>query len=388
VTRRALYPLSTWITWVLLLPVALIVLGFIVVASTEAHTLLFDNAHLWWLGGVGLVAGLIILYGMTRRRRALERFTSADLAPLLTARISPSRQVLRAALVVTAFLMIAAAVIGPRWGMYLEKQRVRGVDIVVAVDVSRSMLADDVKPNRLERAKWDIRQQLTERAAFQHASRLALFAFAGSTSLKLPLTTDHVSFRSKLEAIRVGSAPRGGTAVAEAIRAATDLFAKSPEEATKIILLFTDGEDHEGGPVEAAKVAFEEHGIRTYPIGVGDPARTVGAQVPVREGDARKPLLYDGQIVFSKLDVSGLQRIADAGGGQFATIHDLHRLVDAIAGMRKAELTMEERIRHKPRYQWFLAVALVLFGLESVISERRSSIEKLPQRVWQQETTT
>jgi Ca-activated chloride channel family protein len=269
--------------------------------------------------------------------------------------------------------------------MFLEKQRVRGVDIVVALDVSRSMSADDVEPSRLERAKRDIRQQLTERAVFQHTSRLALLAFAGSTSLKMPLTTDHPSFRSKLEVIRVGSAPRGGTAIAEAIREATDLFARSPEEATKIILLFTDGEDHEGGPVEAAKVAYEEHGVRTFPVGVGDPSRTVGVQVPAGEGDSRKALLYDGQIVFSKLDVPGLQRIAEAGGGEFATIHDLRRVVDAIAGMRRAELTTEERIRHKPRYQWFLTIALVLLGFETMIGERRSSNESSPQRTWQQE---
>ncbi len=383
--RRSLYPLSTWAAWVLLVPVVLIVAGFLVVATTEAQTLLFDNPHQWWLGAAAPVGGLIVLYGVIRRRRAVERFASAELAPLLTARLSPARQALRAGLIVLALLMIAAGIIGPRWGIHLEKQKVRGVDAVVALDVSRSMLADDIEPSRLERAKRDIRQQLTERTVFQHASRLALVAFAGSTSLKLPLTTDHLAFRSKLEAITVGSAPRGGTAIAEAIRAATDLFATSPQDATKIILLFTDGEDHEGGPVEAAKVAYEEHGIRVYPVGVGDPRRTVGAQVPVDGGDRAKPLLYDGQIVFSKLDVAGLQRIAEAGGGQFAAMYELHRLVDAIAQMRKVELTTEERVRHKPRYQWFIAFALVLLGLETMISERGPSIKNLPQRVWQRE---
>jgi len=194
-----------------------------------------------------------------------------------------------------------------------------------------------------------------------------------------------MAFRSKLEAVRVGDAPRGGTAIGEAIREATDLFVKSPEQATKIILLFTDGEDHEGGAVEAATAAFEEHNIRVYPIGVGDPMRTVGVQVPAGADERGKPLLYDGQIVFSKLDVPGLQRIAEAGGGQFATIQDLHRVVDVIAGMRKVELTTEERVRHTPRYQWFVAAALLLLGLETLIHERRSSVEKRAQRVWQQE---
>ena len=382
--RRGLYPLSTWLLWVLALPLALIAVGFAAVVVSPAEELLFDGAHLWWLGAAGPAAGLIIMFGVLRRRRALQRFASAELAPLLAQRISPLRQAVRAALVVTAILMVAAGLIGPRWGIYLEKQKVYGVDVVVALDVSRSMLAADVMPNRLEQAKSEIRQQLTERAVFQQTHRLALLAFAGSTSLRLPLTTDHSAFRSKLELTNIGAAPRGGTAIGQAIRSATDLFAKSPDEAMKIILLFTDGEDHEGGPVEEARAAFEERGIRTFTVGVGDPARTVGVQVPGGEGDARKPLLYDGQIVFSKLDVAGLREIAEAGGGRFAPISDLHLLVDAIAGMRRTELASEERVRHKPQYQWFLAAALILLGLESLISERRASIENLPQRTWQQ----
>jgi len=382
--RRAIYPLSTWLVCVVVLPLALIAMGFAAVVVSPAEELLFDGAHLWWLGAAGPAAGLIVLYGLLRRRRALGRFASAELAPLLAPRISPLRQAIRAGLVVAAILMVIAAVIGPRWGIYLERQKVYGVDVVVALDVSRSMLAEDVEPNRLERAKRKIRQQLTERAVFQQAHRLALLAFAGSTSLRLPLTTDHSSFRSKLEMVNVGAAPRGGTAIGQAIRAATDLFAKSPEQATKIILLFTDGEDHEGGPVEAAREAFKEHDIRTFTIGVGDPVRTVGVQVPAGDGDSHKPLLYDGQIVFSKLDVAGLREIAEAGGGRFAPISDLHSLVDAIAGMRKTELSSEERVRHRPQYQWFVAAALILLGLESFINERRASIGNLPLRTWQQ----
>jgi Ca-activated chloride channel family protein len=369
-----------------MVPFALMVIGFMVVAGTDAETLMFDSAHLWWLCLAAPLAGVLVVYGVLRRRRALERFASPELAPLLAQRISPVRQAFRAMLPVTALLMIAAALLGPRWGVYLEKQTVHGVDIVVALDVSRSMLAEDIEPSRLQSAKRQIAQQLTERAVLQHANRLALLVFAGSTSLRLPLTTDHLAFRSKLEAVRVGSAPRGGTAIAEAIRAATDLFGRSPEQGTKIILLFTDGEDHEGGPAEAARDAFDEQDIRTFTVGVGDPARTVGAQIPAGEGDGRRPVLHDGQIVFSKMDVAGLRQIAQAGGGQFAVLRDLHSLIDAIADMRKTKLSSEERTRHKPKYQWFLAAALILLGLETMMNERRSSIENLPQRIWQLES--
>lgn len=382
--RRVLYPLALWSTWTLIVPLVVMALAALVVATSDAKTLVFDNPQLWWLGTVIPMTGLVWLYGVARRRRALNGFASPQLAPLLAATVSPSRQAVRAGLTVLALVMLVSALIGPRWGMYLEKQRVFGVDVVVALDVSRSMLAADLQPNRLERAKSDLRQQLTERGAFKNAHRLGLLAFAGTTSLRLPLTTDHVAFRSKLDALRVGAVPRGGTAIAQAIRAAVDLFAKSPQQATKVILLCTDGEDHEGGPVEEAQAALKVHGIHVFTIGVGDPTRTVGAEVPA-DGGASKPLLHDGQIVFSKLDVEGLRKIANAGGGDYASIGELHRVVDKIANMRTTELTTEERMRHQPQYQWFVAVALLLLGIEMMIREVRPVAVDVLQRTWQQE---
>lgn len=381
-SRQVLYPMLIWTIWVVVWPLAIVALGFFLVVTAAEDVLLFDNQDLWWLAAAGPVAGLFFLYGLLRRRRAVERFASAQLAPLLAQGVSPGRQSLRAGLFVTAIALVAAAVVGPRWGVYLEKQKVYGVDIVVALDVSRSMLARDVDPNRLERAKRDIRLQLIDRAVFRHANRLALLTFAGSTSLKLPLTTDHLSFRSKLEAVTIGSAPRGGTAIAAAIRAASDLFVRSPDRSTKIIVVFTDGEDHEGAPVEAARVALAEQGIRTFTVGVGDPTLPVGAQIPT---DAGTPLLHDGQIVFSKLDVVGLREIAEAGNGRFAPLNRFHRLVNVMGSSQKSLLTTEERIRHRPRYQWFLLAALILLGLETMISGRRPGETTRPQRVWQEE---
>lgn len=382
--RRVLYPLALWSTWTLIVPFGVMALAALAVATSDAKTLVFDNPQLWWLGAVVPLSGLLWLYGVARRRRALNAFASAQLAPLLASSVSPTRQAVRAGMIILAVVMIVSALIGPRWGMYLEKQRVFGVDVVVALDVSRSMLAADLQPNRLERAKRDLRQQLTERGAFKNAHRLGLLAFAGTTSLRLPLTTDHVAFRSKLDALRVGVVPRGGTAIGQAIAAAVDLFAKSPQQATKVILLCTDGEDHEGGPVEEAQAAQKEHGIHVFTIGVGDSKRTVGAEVPAGDGGASKPLLHDGQIVFSKLDVEGLRKIATAGGGDYASIAELNRVVDKIASMRTAELTTEERMRHQPQYQWFVAIALLLLGVEMMIRETRPAASGELQRTWQQ----
>lgn len=382
---RTLYPIWLWSIWALMLPLALMAAAAAVVALSDVQTLVFDGAELWWVGVVVPIAGAATMYGVFRRRRALLRFAAVPVAPLLVTSIQPGRAAFRAGLFVVSLVLLAAALVGPRWGRYLEKQRVHGVDVVVALDVSRSMLAGDLQPNRLERAKQDLRQQLTERGAFRNAHRLGLIAFAGTTSLRLPLTTDHVAFRSKLDAVKVGSVPKGGTAIAQAIRKAVDLFERSPQDATKIILLVTDGEDHEGDPVAAAKEAWAGKGIRVYTIGVGDPNRTVGAEVPAGEGSAAKPLLHQGQIVFSKLDVEGLRRIAEGGGGEFSTIEALPRAVDRIAGMKGSELSTEERMRHRPQYQWFVAAAMLLLMIEGLLGEVGRVSTAAVQRTWQTE---
>ena len=379
------YPLYFWAFWVLGLPFALLLAGLLLTATAKADALHFDGAELWWLLAAIPVAGGIAVGGGWRRRKAMESFASAELAPLLADRFSGAKAVARATILVVAVLLIVVAVLGPRWGMYLEKQKAYGVDVVVAVDVSRSMLARDVQPSRLERAKTELRQQLTERGVFKGGSRLALLAFAGSTSLKLPLTTDHYAFRSKLEALDVGSAPRGGTAIAEAIRSAGELFSKSPADATRIILVLTDGEDHVGGPIEAAQEVHKTYGAAVFCVGVGDPARTAGAEVP---GPAGQVMLQDGQIVFSKLQADALRKISEAGKGTYAGIDAFPRLVTQLGGMKKAELTVEERMRHRPQYQWFLAAAILLLLVQAGMSEARPQASTTPVRTWQLEGVT
>ncbi len=378
------YPLSLWVFWTGVVPGALAVGAVLIVASIDRSVLVFDRPDLWWLGTFGALAALLAIYAAIRRRRAIAVFASGELVPLLVLRVSAGRQAFRAGLFVIAIGLLSAAIIGPRWDKYLEKQKVYGRDIVVALDVSRSMLATDVLPYRLANAQREIRQQLTERGAFAQSNRLALMAFAGTTSLRLPLTTDTLAFQQKLDELHVGSVPKGGTAIAEAIRSGVELFARSPEQAEKVILLFTDGEDHEGGPVEAAKAAWESHGIRVFTFGVGDDTSTAGAEVPETLGES-KPMLHDGQIVFSKLDADGLREIASAGHGGYFAIGQMFRAVNMIASMKRSELSTEERMRHKPRYQWFLAAAIALLCLETLVREARSVRDDRVLRTWQRE---
>lgn len=383
--KRDLYPIYSWLGAAVAFPTVLAVAGLVVVLSVDRAALGFDGAAYWWSGAAALLAGVLIVVGSVRSGRAVDRFAGTDLAPLLCRRLRPMRKVARGGLLVCALLFLAAAILGPRWGTYLEKQKVRGVDMVVALDVSRSMLARDIEPNRLQRAKRELSQQLTERGAFHGQNRLGLIAFAGATSLRLPLTTDHAAFRTKLEQLRIGSVPRGGTAIAKAIDAATDLFSISPPDATKIILLVTDGEDHEENPVEAARNAYKEHGIHVYTVAAGDPNSTIGAQVPMNENPGAPPLLYDGQIVFSKVSDEALKAIAVAGQGEYVPLESFSRLVAKMASLEGKELGTEERLRLRPQYQWFAAMSLLLLFWESALSEVAPRRDDEPVRAWQQE---
>lgn len=384
---RPIHPWSVWLTWALAAPLLLAALALAAFLVSKAGTLGFDNLRLAWLLALTPAAALLFLYGVARRRRAMARFASEQLAPLLAQGVSPLRQAVRAGLLVAAVLLASLAVIGPRWGLYMEKQEAYGVDVVVTLDVSRSMLARDLAPNRLEYAKRVIREQLTERSAFGRSNRLGLLAFAGDTSMKVPLTLDQQFFRTALEQVNLNSAPRGGTAIEEAIREGAAFFKTSPKEATKILLVFTDGEDHVGDPIAAAKEVHEEFGIQTYCVGVGDPNLSAGAVVPISADPGAKPLVYEGQIVYSKINPQALKTIAETGKGTYVPAADFALLVDHMAGLQKRHLTSEERERRRPRYQWFAAGALLLLLLEPLIAERRRASEKHDHvmRVWQQE---
>jgi Ca-activated chloride channel family protein len=382
--RNRFFRVTGFVAWALGVPLLALLSGVAVFLFTELGDIPFDNPDLWWVSAVVPVAGGLLVLAALRRRRSLERFASPALAPVLTGGFQPQRQALRSGMLVLALLLLVAALLGPRWGMYVQKQEAYGVDVVVALDVSRSMLARDVEPSRLERAKREITAQLTERSIFGRGNRLGLLAFAGSTSMKVPLTLDHGFFESAVDRLDTASAPRGGTAIAQAIAEAGAFFRASPPEATKLIIVFTDGEDHEGDPVDEARRMYEEYGIRTYTIAVGDPTSPSGAQVPASPDPGAGPLVHDGQIVFSKIDVDGLRGIAEAGGGRFATVRDFHRVVEGIAELEQHHLTTEERMRHRPQYQWFLAGAIILLLAEPMISDRRRRVDG-PIRLWQQE---
>lgn len=360
--NRTLYPLTPWLTWVVASPLLLIVVLVVAWMIAPEDEIFVDAPHWAWLlpGVFGM--SLWLLWVPLRRRAAMRRMAH-DLTPWLMIRAHPTRPALRAGLEMLGLVFLLTAALGPRWGRGMEKLESYGVDIVVAVDVSRSMLAEDVAPDRLQRAKQEI-----ERLTLDPAHRLGLLAFAGSASMKVPLTLDHAFFLKALDDLNLDSAPRGGTAIAEAIYAAQDFFASSAEGATRVILVFTDGENHEGDPVAATREVAQSVQARIFTIGVGDPALPAGAQVPSAPG-SRTPLIHDGQIVFSKLNMEVLERVAQAGGGQAVHVASFKSVVDQIARMHRQRIEGEERVRFQPRYQVFLALGLACLSLAPIVRE-------------------
>ena len=204
----------------------------------------------------------------------LGRFATANLVGHLMPWVSPGRQQVRAGLVLAAVGLLVVALAGPRWGEKETEVYRRGVDIMVVLDVSRSMLADDCRPNRLAKAKQNIRDLLE----VLPGDRVGLVSFAGRAALSCPLTPNYGWFRMALDEVSTESVPRGGSNLAEAIRLAARKLGERPGS-HKAILLITDGEDQDSDPVFAARYALEDQEVRTFAIGLGD--GSIGRRIPV-----------------------------------------------------------------------------------------------------------
>src|SRR6266404_850467 len=265
----------------------------------------FANPIILWLLVVIPPAMLALFWWSWRKRKQLvTQFIQARLLPGLTVCISNKRQTFRLGSLLLAVVCLILALARPQWGFDLEVARLRGLDIVVAIDTSKSMLAEDVTPNRLARAKLaalDLMQQAK-------ADRLGLVAFAGSAFLQCPLTVDDAAFRQSVDALDVNIIPQGGTALSEAIETALHAFKEGDNY--KILVLFTDGEDQDSGALEAAKKAAQD-GLQIFTIGIWSPERSV---LSIKDAKGRTDYIRDekGNAVNSRLNEGLLREIASA----------------------------------------------------------------------------
>lgn len=318
-----------------------------------------------WLG--------LALYSEKRRQRARETFV----APAMQKRILPATSSLRfwCKLLLFEFALATGliALAGPRFGTQVEQVVPRGSDLYVLIDVSRSMLADDVVPSRLERAKTDV-SSLVNRL---NGERIGLIAFAGKAVVKCPLTIDYDSFRRALMELDPGSAPRGGTAIGDAIRKAVEVFHAGTQR-DQAVLLMTDGDDQESFPLEAASVAAEKK-VTVFTVGLGDSGS--GARIPGASG-ASSFVEYEGQQVWSKLNGSLLSDIALKTNGVYIPAgtrsYDLGDLyAQHLQGRTGDQSETQQRIRKSERFQIFLSLSLLAFLIDLCISRYSSNVASI-----------
>jgi Ca-activated chloride channel family protein len=297
----------------------------------------------------------LAVYSRRRRRRAAEAFVAQTMWDRILPADSPARFWVKTLLREVALVAALVALAGPRFGTQYEEVIPRGSDLYVLIDVSRSMLAEDVPPSRLGRAKADV-AALVNRL---EGERIGLIAFAGQAVVKCPLTVDYDAFRRSLDELDPDSAPRGGTAIGDAIRKALEVF-HAQAGRDQAILLITDGDDQESYPLEAAAAAAERH-VTVFTVGLGDADQ--GARIP-NSRQARSYLEYHGSQVWTKLNGTLLKEIALKTSGVYVPVgtrsYDLGELyAKYLQGRRAGDALSQKRIRRADRFQIFLALALL-----------------------------
>ncbi len=347
-----------------------------------------NDKALWLLFLVPAVLAPAYAWCFWRKARTLRALASHEMLAKINNTVSLRKQVLKAVLLVLGFTSIVVALTEPKWNPQPQQIRRKGRDVVILLDTSRSMLAEDIKPSRLERSKIAIGDLLEVLAG----DRIAIITFAGNATVKCPLTQDYAFVRMALADISTESTSRGGTQIGDAIRKATDeVFDKQSRE-YKDLILITDGEDHDSFPVQAAQKAAKD-GVRIIAIGLGDDA--TGSRIPITGPDGKGSptqnsalggpqttfLKYKGQEVWSKLDSDMLREVAYATeGGKYlsvapGTTMDLGRIYqDLIASAEGRELESMTMMKYDEKFQIFIGLAIVLLMSEVLVSERKRAI--------------
>jgi Ca-activated chloride channel family protein len=324
-----------------------------------------------WLWGLLAAPILVALYARAEKRgtERLREFVSPRLLPQLAATVDRSRRALRFALQLLGLICAIVALAQPRWGYTFQNVQRKGLDLLIAVDTSRSMLSNDVQPNRLERVKLAAQDLIEE----SQGDRIGLIAFAGRAFVQAPLTIDYDAVIESIDALDTKTIPEGGTNISEAIALATRTFGKSAT-GNRALILFTDGEELTGDAIKAAKDAADA-GVRIFTIGVGTPQ---GSLIPVNDDNGNTSFVKDsrGQVVKSKLDENRLREIAQATGGLYfhlesgpRTTHELFS--EGLAKMKAAEMDLRLSRRPIERYEWPLGAGLIALALSILLGERK-----------------
>ncbi len=323
--------------------------------------------YLWALLGLPL---FWLLYWIARNRwkRNVRKLGDPELLKGLMPDVSWPRQRIKLLLFSLGWLFLVLGLARPQLGAKLETVKKKGVEIIVALDVSNSMLAEDIQPNRLERAKIAISKMVDK----MENDRVGLIVFAGDAYVQIPITSDYLAVKMFLPSIGPSIVPKQGTAIASAINLAMNSFTPG-DDRSKALIIITDGENHEADPVAAARKAHEK-GITIHTIGIGKPE---GVPIPITI-HGQRTFLKDrsGHTVITKLDEPLLQKIAAAGGGIYVRASNatlgLNRIYRKIKGMDQKEMETKTYSDYNDIFQYAIGLALLFFLLEWMILEKKS----------------
>ena len=338
--------------------------------------MLGNEKALWLLFLVPLVLVPVYIICFYQKSKSLTSFAQPQLLGKLNHRVSLAKQVFKAILVIFAFIFIVIALTEPAWNPKPIELKRQGRDVAILLDVSRSMLADDIKPSRLERAKLAIRDLIE----VLDGDRIALMTFAGSATIKCPMTNDYSFLSMVLDRdVTTESTPVGGTNLGDAIRKATrEIFDNSGKNYTDMIII-SDGEENESTFPDQAAAEAGQQGIRIIAIGLG--SQDPGARIPIYDENGQKTFLkYKGQEVWTKLTTETLAKIASASkDGKFLTVgpnqtFDLDELYkDLVASAQKRQLESAAGLQYDQKFQIFIALAIILLITEVLVSERKKA---------------
>jgi Ca-activated chloride channel family protein len=330
-------------------------------------------AHPEYLNALYFLPIVVIIFYLLykNKNKLLERFADKELHTVIVSSYSNVKNYVKFGIILLAFACLIIAAANPQVGTKLQEVKQTGIDVFILLDVSRSMNAEDIKPNRLEKAKYQISNLIQK----LQGDRIGLIIFAGKSYIQFPLTTDYSAASLFLSAVDVNSVPQQGTAIGSAIDLAIDSFDSSSTE--KVIITITDGEDHEGDVMDAVDKAVSK-GIKIFTIGLGS---TGGVPIPVynSRGDMvgfKKD--NEGNSVLTKLDEESLTKIASAGNGEYFRGNNyedyLDKIYNDLSELKKSEFGVKKVTDYEDRFYYFLIPAILLLIIELFISEKKSPL--------------
>lgn len=303
------------------------------------------------------------------KNKAQKKFSDKRLLNKLSPNRSLFKSLLKVAMLCLAFFFLTIALVNPKIGTKLETVKRQGVDIVFAVDVSKSMLAEDIAPNRLEKSKQLVTQIINNLAS----DRIGIIAYAGKAVPQLPITTDYASAKMFLQNMNTDMLSSQGTAINEAINLGRTYF-DDEEQTNRVLIIISDGEDHSEDTVSVAEDANEE-GIKIFTIGVGS---AKGGPIPIKRNGVVLNYKKDkeGETVITRLDESSLKNIADEANGEYIKGDNTNQVVEEIREilnkMDKTEFEAKQVSEFKDQFQWFLGFGLFFLFLDIFFLERKT----------------